>query len=175
MLRLAILAILLGLALPGAPAHADKRSDLFEALRSQTTEAGARAAEDAIWRMWMSQGPSDATVLVEQAMKKRETYDFAGALELLNRAVELAPDWAEAWNQRGFIHFLRENYDEALSDVDRAIELEPMHFAALAGKAHILMRQGRMELGQQALRKAVEIDPFLRERSMLIPLPGREL
>ena len=49
---------------------------------------------------------------------------------------------------------------------------EPQHFAALAGQATILMRQGRMELGQKALRRAVEIHPWLKERSMLIPLPG---
>jgi hypothetical protein len=29
-----------------------------------------------------------------------------------------------------------------------------------------------MELGQQALRRAVEIHPWLKERAMLIPAPG---
>ena len=29
-----------------------------------------------------------------------------------------------------------------------------------------------MELGQTALRRAVEIHPWLKERSMLIPPPG---
>ena len=42
----------------------------------------------------------------------------------------------------------------------------------MAGRALILMRQGRVELAQKQLRAAVAVDPFLKERSMLVPEPG---
>lgn len=169
-LRFALFVLLLV-----TPARADQADDLFEALRLSNSETDARLLENEIWQYWL-RGPNDAaTRFVARAMERRRWHDYAGALEFLDKAVAAAPDWSEAWNQRAFIHFLREHYDKSLEDLDRALELEPRHFGALAGKARILMRQGRMALGQDALRKAVKIHPFLRERSMLIEIPGQDL
>lgn len=158
---------------PAQGAGSGERDRLFSELQAAQTEAAARVAEDAIWRMWMAQGPTaDVRIAVAEAMRAREAYDWDKALTLLDGVVEAAPDYAEGWNQRAFIHFLRDDFDASLADLDRALELEPLHFAALAGKATVLMRQGRVELGQKALREAIAIDPWLRERDMLIPEPG---
>lgn len=149
---------------------------LFDALKSAKTEAEARLVEDQIWWFWLGEAPDTETRhLVDEAMRKRDSYDFEGARLLLNDAVKRAPDYAEVWNQRAFILFLQDKLDEALEDADRALELEPRHFGALSGKAHILMRQGRIELGQQALRQAIEIYPFIKERHMLIEPKGEDL
>ena len=173
-------AILSSLALPvlaQAP-HLEtgedrRRRELFARLRNAATEQEGRLAEDAIWRMWMADAPTtDIARAVAEAMEARESYDFDKALRILDEVVAAGPAYAEGWNQRAFVRFLKEDFDGSLEDIDRALEIEPMHFAALAGKATILMRQGRMALGQQALRRAVEIHPWLRERSMLIPVPG---
>ncbi|RIK86411.1 MAG: hypothetical protein DCC69_06925 [Hyphomicrobiales bacterium] len=150
-----------------------ERRLLFERLRNAATEREGRSAEDAVWWMWMGQAPTPAVAeAVAEAMRARERYDFSRALSILDGVVADAPDYAEGWNQRAFIRFLREDFDGSLEDIERTLALEPKHFAALAGKAMILMRQGRMEPGQAALRQAVEIHPWLKERSMLIPLPG---
>ena len=150
-----------------------RRQLLFERLRNATTEREGRLAEDAIWRLWMEAAPGHAVArAVDQAMDARESYDFDRALAILDGVVSQAPDYAEGWNQRAFIRFLKDDLDGSLADIDRTLELEPKHFAALAGKAMVLMRQGRMKLGQAALRRAVEIHPWLKERSMLIPAPG---
>ena len=146
---------------------------LFERLRNAMTEQEGRLAEDAVWRLWMEAAPSRTVArAVDEAMDARESYDFNRALAILDDVVSQAPDYAEGWNQRAFIRFLKDDLDGSLEDIERALELEPKHFAALAGKAIILMRQGRMDLGQAALRLAVEIHPWLKERSMLIPVPG---
>lgn len=171
--RRLVIAGLAALLLAGTASAADDRAELFRRLRNAQTEREGRMAEDAVWRMWMAEGPSAAIrESVAEAMRRRETYDFAGALAILDRVVADAPGYAEGWNQRAFIRFLRDDPDGALDDIERALALEPLHFAALAGKATILMRQGRVEPGQQALRRAVEIHPWLKERGMLIPLPG---
>ncbi|MCP3054289.1 tetratricopeptide repeat protein [Aurantimonas marianensis] len=157
----------------GAIAVEAAPAELFAALKSATSEAEGRAAETAIWRFWMSAAPDPiARRLVDDAMKRRGDYDFAGARQLLDKAITRAPAYAEAFNQRGFIRFLQDDFDGALEDVDRAIELEPRHFAAMAGRAHILMRQGRFRLAQAQLREAVNIHPFLKERTMLVPPVG---
>lgn len=161
------------LAQTDAERAAARRHRLFERLRDAASEREGRMAEDAIWQFWMAEAPSpDIADRVSEAMTARESYDWDKALAILDTVVADAPDYAEGWNQRAFIRFLKEDFDGSLEDIDRTLELEPKHFAALAGKALILMRQGRTELGQQALRQAVEIHPWLKERSMLIPVPG---
>ncbi|GJL99446.1 MAG: hypothetical protein DHS20C07_11260 [Methyloligella sp.] len=153
----------------------EKVQRLYIELKQSKTESAARAIENRIWQNWVIGPNTEATNLLAKAMERRRAYDFAGSLEILNKVVEKTPDWAEVWNQRAFVHFLREEFDKSLEDADRAIELEPNHFGALAGKAQILMSQGRTELGQKALRRAIKLHPFLKERALLIEIPGQEL
>lgn len=160
------------------PAAVDEtyRERLFENLKNAPSEAEARAIENAIWEMWMAQAPNaDVARSISDAMTARESYDYSRALALLDTAVAAAPDYAEAWNQRAFVRFLREDFDGALTDIDRALELEPRHFGALSGRALVLMRFGRMEAAQRTLREAVAIHPWLKERSLIIPEPGEIL
>ncbi|MEF2551172.1 hypothetical protein VQ042_07310 [Aurantimonas sp. A2-1-M11] len=169
-------------ALPGAradepaisgPAESATETRLFAALKHAATEAEARAVESAIWRHWIGAAPDLATrQLVERAMERRGSYDLAGARSLLDEAIIAASGYAEAWNQRGFVRFLQDDFDGALGDVDQAIALEPRHFAAMSGRALILMRQGRFGLAQTQLRAAVAIHPFLKERALIAPAPA---
>ncbi|MBX2853455.1 MAG: tetratricopeptide repeat protein [Rhodobacteraceae bacterium] len=161
---------------PGQAEDRDKvRATLFEELQSATTEPEAILAEAAVWRFWLTPPSEEVGALMDRAMDRRRWYAFQEAREVLDQIVEQAPDYAEGWNQRAFILFLQENYDESLDDIERVLALEPKHFGALAGKARILMRQGRMELGQKALRQAVDIHPWLKERGMLLPEPGKDI
>lgn len=153
----------------------EKVQRLYIELKQSKTESAARVIENRIWQNWVIGPNTEATNLLAKAMERRRAYDFAGSLEILNKVIEKTPDWAEGWNQRAFVHFLREEFDKSLEDADRAIELEPNHFGALAGKAQILMSQGRTKLGQKALRRAIKLHPFLKERALLIEIPGQEL
>jgi len=148
---------------------------LFAKLAKATDEKQGRAIENKIWQIWMSQPEGKVQTLIADAMKARRWYDFAKAKRLLDKAITLAPDYAEGYNQRGFILFLQEKYDESLSDIEKALELEPRHFGALAGQALILMRQGRFATAQQILKKALKIHPFLKERSMIVKPPEKEI
>ena len=167
--------ILLALAAPAQAddaARAEERADLLTALKSAPSETVGRAAADALWKLWMTAPDEEAQAMLDAALERRRQYDFAGAIEHLDKLVDYAPDYAEGWNQRATVLFLQENYDRSLDDIIKTLELEPAHFGSLAGRAMILMRQGRMALGQAALREAVDIHPYLRERSMLIAVPA---
>lgn len=152
--------------------RAGLRDRLFTALAMAKTEAEGRAVEDEIWRFWLDLAPdARSRALVDEAMRRREAYDLAGAEQLLDEAVKLAPSFAEAWNQRAFVRFLRDNDEGAESDLLKALELEPKHFGALSGLFYVLFRQGRSEAAVSALEQAVRIHPWLKERSMLPPDP----
>ncbi|MEE4011977.1 tetratricopeptide repeat protein [Roseibium sp. FZY0029] len=174
---LLLLAAALCLTVHVPPAGATPEQDaLFNALKNAPTEEDASRIEDDIWNSWLDAAPSpDIRQKVDEAMRRRDGYDFQGAKELLDQVVEEAADYSEGWNQRAFILFLQGNYEASLEDIERALALEPRHFGALSGKAIILMTLGRVEAGQEVLREAVGIHPFLKERDMLIKPQGVDL
>ncbi|MEM5474565.1 tetratricopeptide repeat protein [Hoeflea sp. AS60] len=149
-----------------------ERARLFEALKTAKTEREGRLAENAIWNWWLDQAPTpEVRRAIDYGMKRRESYDFEAAEAAFDEAIEKAPDYAEGWNQRAFARFLRDNIDGSLSDLEKAVELDPDHFAAWSGMYHVLVRMGRPEVAIAALSRAVTIHPWLKERGMLPPDP----
>jgi tetratricopeptide (TPR) repeat protein len=149
---------------------------LFEALKAAPTEADAQRIENDIWLSWLDAAPTpEIRSKLDTAMQRRVAFDFQSAKQLLDEIVTEAPEFSEGWNQRAFILFLQGNYEASLEDIERVLDLEPRHFGALSGRAIIFMTMGRVELGQKALREAMEIHPFLKERGMLIEQKGLDL
>ena len=177
------LALLTALALPavaetGCPPTPDtkaERDKLMAELKNTLDEKSGRLVEDAIWRLWIKAPDAKAQDLLDRGMQQREVYDFEGAQKFFDELIAYCPHYPEGYNQRAFIHFLRENYDASLADIDVVLEALPDHFSALSGKALVLMRQGRMELAQTYLREAVRLFPWVKERHLLIKQPGEDL
>lgn len=154
---------------------AAERQALFAALARAESQSEAFALVNAIWLLWMRAPDPSSQALLDRAMAHRRAGELAGAMEVLDELVARAPGFAEGWNQRATIRFLQGDYDGSLADIDRTLELEPKHFGALSGQAVILIRQGRDRLAQSALRRAVEINPWLHERILLRPVPERRI
>jgi len=51
--------------------------------------------------------------------------DFAGAIENYNKAIELRPNWGEAYLQRGMARRMYGQLDGSIADYDKASELDP--------------------------------------------------
>ena len=144
------------------------RDALFEQLASAATEREGREVESAVWNFWLDQAPDgDLRALMDQGMDRVRVYDFEQAEQMYSQVIEAAPDYAEAYNQRAFVRFLRENYASSLTDLERTLQLEPKHFGALAGLYHILIRQNRTKAAFGAIQEAVTIHPWLKERHVL--------
>jgi len=152
----------------------EKGEALFAALGRAKSQPEARSLESAIWMYWMHAPSNQAQSLLDRALERRSAYDYAGAIEILDELVEIAPQFAEGWNQRATLRFFQQNFEASLADIEQTLKFEPRHFGALAGKAQILMQQGRFEMGQKALRRAVDIHPWLRGRSALVEVPEEE-
>lgn len=165
-------------ALADCPAAPDIDADvagILTEIQAAPTEMKARELSNELWKLWAKAPDEPAQELLDRGMSARASYDFIGALDALDRLVAYCPDYAEGYNQRAFVNFLREDYEAALPDLERALERRPTHVAALAGKALTLMGLGRQDEAQLVLREALELNPWLPERGLLRTPAGQDL
>ena len=144
-------------------------------VREAANEQDARLLTNELWALWATAPDEPAQELLDRGMQARASFDFLSALETFDRLVDYCPDYAEGYNQRAFVNFLRQDYEVALTDLDRALERRPNHVAALSGKALTLMGLGRHDEAQVVLREAIELNPWLPERGLLREPAGKDL
>ncbi len=148
-------------ALPKTPAERDKTlSDLYALLATADDEESAKAIADAIERIWQFSGSPTIDVLMERSAKALAEKKNDLAIKLLNYAVEIAPDFTEAWNRRAYVHFLQNDFERALGDLRRTLALDPNHFKALEGLAQILREVGQKRGALQAFKKLLDVHPY---------------
>jgi serine/threonine protein kinase/Tfp pilus assembly protein PilF len=75
------------------------------------------------------------------------------------RALELAPELAEAHASRGFALTLRKRYPEAEQEFETAIRLDPTLFEAYYFYARTCFEQGKLEPAARWFEKAAEVRP----------------
>ena len=79
---------------------------------------------------------------------------------MAEQALTLAPDLAEAHVAQGVFHYYgSRNYEPALAEFQRAIELQPNNSVALQFVAFVHRRQGKWDATLNQLKKAMEQDP----------------
>ena len=162
---------------PAAAAEAERRAvleTLYAALAASGGSAEAQAVADRIWQVWFMAPDAEAQALLDRALERRRYGDFDASIAVLDRLIAGWPAYAEGWNQRATLFYLQERYEASLADVVEVLAREPRHFGALAGRAIILLRQGRRDAGQRALLAALRVHPWLAERRLLDPAYGEE-
>ncbi len=146
---------------------ANERAALFAALAAAESDTEAREVEDRLWTFWRSFADEESRQLLEESRQSQLRFDYDEAILYMKELVKHAPQFAEGWNQLAYVYFLAGKYDASLDAIDRVLELEPMHYAALAGKGIILIQQGKVAEAQAPLKRALAIDPWLKERNLI--------
>ena len=156
---------MVGIEADSAAAH--ERAELFGQLRAAKDDAEARVIEDKIWKFWRSFADEESKRLLEVSREAQLRFDIGNALLAMEALTKHQPEFAEGWNQYGYMLFLANSYDPALAAINKVIALEPMHYAALAGKGIILIQQGKEDEAQAPLKRALAINPWLKERNLI--------
>lgn len=160
---------------PPVPDIQAEQDQILAQVKVSPNERTARLLSNDLWALW-TQAPDDhAQELLDIGMNARGSYDFDRAIEAFDRLTSYCPDYAEGYNQRAFVNFLRENYEEALVDLDLALERQPKHVAAIAGKALTLIGLKRDTEAQRVLRQALALNPWLSERRFLTEPDAKDL
>jgi tetratricopeptide (TPR) repeat protein len=70
-----------------------------------------------------------ATEQYRRGVERDQAGDLAGAISAYTRAIELDPQYADAYNNRGVDYMFQKDYPAALMDYTRSIELAPTDLA----------------------------------------------
>jgi Flp pilus assembly protein TadD len=134
---------------------------LLEALATSEDGQAADALARQVQSMWNQSGSASVDLLMARATLAIRNRDFTLALDLLDTVIALAPDFAEGWNRRATVHFLRDDYARSIADVEQVLRLEPRHFGALSGIGIMLDELGQDRQAQLFLSEALRVHPHL--------------
>jgi tetratricopeptide (TPR) repeat protein len=84
----------------------------------------------------------------------RKFADSKKAIEYLNEAIKLKPDYVEAFNNRGLAYFNLGQYQRAIEDYDNALRLKPDYVEAYNNRGVTYLLQGNNNLGCHDAQKA---------------------
>lgn len=169
--RTALQAILIVFVMGVSPALAASSAELdrlFDQLAKAQSPAEAALIEDQIWRQWSDSGSPTLDLIMLRGLKALEAQEYAVALDMFSTAIEIEPDYAEAWNKRATLYYVIDDYDAAIADVTQVLAREPRHWAALMGLAVMLDDLDRKEPALGAYRAAFEINPQLEDAKAAI-------
>ena len=142
---------------------AQRLDTLFSELKRESDPDKARSIADQIHREWQESGSATINLLIQWADKAISEENNAAALDFLDEAIRLKPDYVEGWNRRATLHFKSGNYRKSMSDINQVLRIEPRHFGALAGMAAIMEQTGRDEMALKALEKVLDLYPAERD------------
>jgi predicted CXXCH cytochrome family protein len=93
--------------------------------------------------------PEHLEALVGAAEAAGQTDGSGAALPYLNRAMEISPERPDLRVKVGRIYHERKQYQEALSQFSRAVEIDPGYTVALRQLANVLEAMGRAEEAEE--------------------------
>jgi tetratricopeptide (TPR) repeat protein len=159
---------------PELPDRSHERTELLQQLKIADTYNKGSAAIASMWLFWRVAPDEISQEMLGNGIKRIRMADYLAAEDALARLVKYCPEYAEGYNQLAFAHFLQGEYKQSLNGLDRTLEIEPLHFGALSGKALIYIKQGREDIAQVFLRRAIGINPWLNERFLLRSVKGSD-
>jgi tetratricopeptide (TPR) repeat protein len=141
---------------------------LLDALALSEDGEAADELSRQIQSLWNQSGSETVDLLMRRASVAIRVRNYTMALDLLDTIIALEPDYAEGWNRRATVHFLRQDYALSIADVEQVLRLEPRHYGALSGIGFILEELGQDRQAQLFLSEALRVHPHMsRTREVL--------
>jgi tetratricopeptide (TPR) repeat protein len=97
--------------------------------------------------------------LLSRAIESIEASNFPTAQLALSQALKLEPSNPEVLRLNGVLSALKEDYDGALTYLEKAIKISPKFAVALSNKGNVYLEIGRLEESLICYNKAISIQP----------------
>ena len=156
-------------ATPGEtePAHTSDLSEqaktiesLLDRLSKAESKSEAKSLERQVVTAWNASGSDTVDLLVARAGGAIKAKDFGVALQYLDTAITIQPDFAEAWNMRATVYYLIDEYELSLADIRQVLVRQPRHFGALSGLGLIFRQIDEPEKALEAYRQVEAVHPY---------------
>ena len=121
-------------------------------------EAPGRAPGFAGPRPQLREDHLGASTFVEKGWSLISLGDPAGAIQALNRALELSPADAQAQSLLGWAQMLAEKYDDALATFSRVLAREPANALARVNIGYICLQKRNFGEAIEHLSRAIRLD-----------------
>lgn len=157
------------------PAKPKTVDDLLAELKRERNPQAARQIANSTMATWSDSSSPTVNLLMQWSAKAAAEKRNAAALDFIDQAIILKPDFVGAWNQRATLHFTMGNYKKSVSDIEKVLELEPRHFGAIAGLAGILTERGSKDAALKAWERYLEVFPADREAQEIVAKLSEEL
>ena len=161
------------LLLIGFPANSENKTDeldkLFLKLKKEQNITVASKIESEIWKLWTTH-PSEPslTELLAEGSYYMSQNQLSSAHEIFSKAIELDPDWAEAWNKRATVLYLMGDYELSQNDINIVLSLEKRHFGALSGQGLVQSALKNYQLAIDSYIEAHKIYPAMKSTVIMI-------
>jgi len=130
------------------------------ALKSDDPELAA-TAEAMLWGVWCRSGDSEIDRLFRAGVDAMQNLKLDEAEELFSRVVERLPAFAEGWNKRATVRYLRKNFRGSIADCQETLTRNPNHFGAASGQGLCHMTVCEFREAAICFRRALDIHPHL--------------
>ncbi|MEG3048738.1 MAG: tetratricopeptide repeat protein [Thermomonas sp.] len=128
-------------------------------LSGEQAEHAFAQADDAIVQAMRLAPDKASTRIARGYLLMQRDFDWHGAEAELKRAVELAPDDADALYMLGLARASQGDLAQAVELTRKALKLDPRNAYVYRALAWYLMSMGRLDEAEQAIAKAIEIEP----------------
>jgi Tfp pilus assembly protein PilF len=156
-------------AAPPPPAAANSRIDRwFADLAKAQSPEDAKPIEDKIAAAFKQSGSPSVDLLMSRANSALNAADSRTAGALLTAVTRVAPRYAEGWRVRATLDAAGGNDSAAMLSLQRAVSLNPRHFAAMVELAGMLEDYGDKKGALTLYRKALALDPQLESASRAV-------
>ncbi|SHJ51217.1 TPR repeat-containing protein [Roseomonas rosea] len=150
--------------LPRAGAAEQRRAELdrlLDALAQAPDEAAAAPVQARIQQLWAEGGTPAVGLLLRKGLRAMEANAVDEAVEDLDAAITLQPDFPESWVLRAQAQAAAGDRKAAAADLREALRLEPRHFGALLALAELQEDAGDAAGALRSLEAALKIHPRL--------------
>jgi len=93
-----------------------------------------------------------------KGIRAKRSKEWSVATASFRKAVELKPDYAEAWNELGYALRNSGNYPESIKAYDEALRLKPRFPEALEYRGEAYVKMGRIDDAKQVLERLRPLD-----------------
>ena len=142
---------------------------LFEKLKKTNNPMSAREIEEKIWKLWTTHPTQESlTSLLAKGSEYMSQNQLTSAHNVFSKAIELDPNWAEAWNKRATVLYLMGNLELSQQDIDVVLSLEKRHFGALSGQGLVQTALQNYERAIDSYKEAHKIYPSSQSTLQMI-------